>query len=89
MSDKLITLNALMTQIASEEITISDCQIEKTDQGDILNISCWAMKQPDVLWFTISMPYLPEVVEKYDLGDLGVKVQKGFKNLGDFLNKKK
>jgi hypothetical protein len=78
-----------MIDIGNEPITVADVQIIKdADAGDTLILSCWAMKQPHVLQFTISMPYQEDVISQYDLQDCGAAVTAGFKKLGDHLNKK-
>lgn len=80
------TLNQLLLEIGGEEIQIAN--VELTTDKDAVVITLWAMKQPHVMQMTLVMPYVPEVVEGYDLGDMGRKVQQGFQKFLKGLDKK-
>jgi hypothetical protein len=83
-------INQLLHDIADGDITVTDVDVSMdSEQPGIgtIQVSCWSMQVAHVISFHIVMPYVPEVVEGYNFGDMGAKVQKGFRNLIDKLNK--
>lgn len=77
------TMRELVRGAAGGDVIVTDVQVVKTDQGNILKVFLMPMEHADILGMTIDIP--EEVVDDYDLQEFGRKWQSGWKNLGDHL----
>lgn len=76
------TMGELLIDCA-KSIKVAGVETIETDQGNILDVTLWAMEEAHVL--QINVQVADEALDRFDFGDGGSAIQKGLQRLSDHL----